>query len=726
MMALALLSAPAAAATLKLAVASDASFTIEFDGTLWLSGAEVALAALSSRAGTLFPLGAPRAGSGRDALGAFDSTAVEWGERSSNRTLMRTTFRTYPSDPATIVFEQYFPSEVNLSAARLSLSAATVFPGFARNPGPADGLRCFAYHSLFPQMKSCTVADYAESHQGGAPLAIYNASDARLPAVVFSPLNQPKAAHFASAAGLFGAGVKATAHSIPAGWRQQFLLTAAYGINRAMMAWGERMLKHAGKPRPSLYLDVTHSTIGFWTDNGGYYHYSTGNASESYEEVLPRVKAYHEAEGVPFRHWQFDSWFYPKDGAVSPGGGGGAVTNWTAMPSVFPSGMAGIQKLLRMPMVMHNRQWSSQSDYIKREKFKWYTSECCAVPQDPPAFFAWFFTQQQGWGLTMYEQDWMNKEYDGVAALQTNLSLADLWLAGMASGAASSNRTVQYCMPYAHDILSGAAHAAVTNARATSDYFHAPHQWAIGGTALFYWSLGIIPFKDGFYSSTRRQVGGQTVGPETNPDREILMAVLSGAMVAPMDGIGLLNATRVLASCRADGYVLKPDRPLSPPDVCFTRQAPEDCFVYTTYSDVQGLGRVAYVFMNTPEPLTAALAMLPPSASADHAVYNWYTGTLSPLRASSSVLQPGYEGHSYAVVYPVVEGAIFLGERHKYVTASTLRFTNVSMGARRVSATVVGIQGENVTLCAASTSDWIVRCSVVAFDASGAREVDLL
>ena len=64
------------------------------------------------------------------------------------------------------------------------------------------------------------------------------------------------------------------------------------------------------------------------------------------------------------------------------------------------------------------------------------------------------------------------RRYDGVAALQTNLSLADSWLAGMASGASAAGLAVQYCMPYAHDILAGAAHAAVTNARATDDYFH--------------------------------------------------------------------------------------------------------------------------------------------------------------------------------------------------------------------------------------------------------------
>ena len=31
------------------------------------------------------------------------------------------------------------------------------------------------------------------------------------------------------------------------------------------------------------------STLGFWTDNGGYYHYATGAEHRSYEEVLPEV-----------------------------------------------------------------------------------------------------------------------------------------------------------------------------------------------------------------------------------------------------------------------------------------------------------------------------------------------------------------------------------------------------------------------------------------------------
>jgi len=37
-----------------------------------------------------------------------------------------------------------------------------------------------------------------------------------------------------------------------------------------MMAWGDRVLRWTQKKRADKYRDVTHSTIGFWTDNGGY------------------------------------------------------------------------------------------------------------------------------------------------------------------------------------------------------------------------------------------------------------------------------------------------------------------------------------------------------------------------------------------------------------------------------------------------------------------------
>jgi hypothetical protein len=365
----------------------------------------------------------------------------------------------------------------------------------------------------------------------------------------------------------------------------------------------------------------------------------------------------------------------------------------------------------------------------------------------------------------------MCKEYDGVLALQTNISMADMWLKGMAEGAASSNRTVQYCMPYAHDIMSAAAYPAVTNARATGDCalkkscagtfcqsilllgcsaetpspppcctpldFHSDDQWAIGGTSLFYWALGILPFKDGFYSSSRKQIGGQTEGPETRPDREILMAVLSTAMVGPMDGINLLNASRVLASCRADGYVLKPDRPVATSDACFTLggverssvSAPHDpssCYIYLTHSDVSGLGRVHYVFSNDGTiPITPAMAHMDPSAAGGYAIYNWYTRELKRMEAGPNAVSGGYEGHSYSIITPSTGGWFFLGEIDKYVPVSTLRFSEVSGAScgTSITAVVVGAAGETVQVCAARTSDLLVECRKLVFTSAGSQDI---
>jgi hypothetical protein len=715
-----LLSLGTSAQRLSYTVDKNGKFSIDFNGKQWLSGNEVQVAGLSSSKGQLVPMGTPQTTLGVDPLGAYNATTLQWASQTKpTQVLIATSFRTYVSDPGMLVFEQYFPVEV--ASPSSTLSAQTIFPGFSRKGSPMD-FDCFSYHGVFPALQSCSLSTYQESHQGGSPLIIYDSTDSSLPMVVFSPLSSPKAQHMASNADWVGVGIKATVTSIPAGWNQLFVLSAGVGINSGMQAWGDRMLRFTGKPRANLYHDVTHSTIGFWTDNGGYYHYATGLANETYEVVLPKVKAYHDSLGIPFRHWQFDSWFYPKDGPVGPGGGGGAVTNWTSLPSIFPAGMEAIQAKLQVPIVMHNREWSPISDYVKHvPQFEWYLSQKAAVPKDPDAFFRWFFQQQQGWGLSMYEQDWMCTEYDQVEALQTNISLADLWLHGMAYGAQSSGRTVQYCMPYPHDVLAAAAFPAVTNARATGDYFHAPNQWAIGATAMFYWAIGIIPFKDGFYSSTNKQIGGQTVGPELNPDREALMATLSGAMVGPMDGINLLNASRTMTACRGDGYILKPDRPLTTVDTCFKAKTP-NCFTYHTHSNIGGIPRVHYIFDNDGTTLTPDMVYLTAADVNNYVVYNWYSGELSRLQATNTLAR-GYEGHVYAMVTPIVNGWAFLGEPSKYVSCATLRFQTITASDSSLSVQVQGVRGETVSVCVVDAKNLERMCQNVVFSADGTRVV---
>jgi len=688
---------------------ADGSFVITdaADSSVWMVGAPLAVDGFETK------ISKTDRSKGSDEFGAYEALTLTYADADGD--LIDTSFLTYASDASLIVFEQHVLREIG--AVNSTQSARTRFPSFYRKGG-ASGQECFSYHGTFPAMKTCTPQDYAESFEGGAPYVLYD-EDLRM--TVLSPLDAPKAHHMSSDEETISIGVKSTVDTIPAGWKQRYILSAGDGIFDGMMKWGDRVLTFAGRSRPdNRYLDDVHGKIGFWTDNGGFYHYALGNvsANATYEDVLPQVKAYHEKIGVPFGHWQFDSWFYPKDGPVSSGGGGGAVTNWTALPSVFPSGMAHIGEVLDVPIVMHNRQWSPISDYIKNLDFEWYISEKAAVPKDPHAFFEWFFKQQEGWRLSMYEQDWMVTEYEEVSALQSNISMGDLWLRGMAVGARDAGLTVQYCMPLPYDILAAAHNPAVTNARATNDYFHADGHlnWAVGATSLYYWPLGVLPFKDGFYSSSLPQVGGQTVGPEKIPDREALMATLSAAMVGPMDGIGLLNKSRIMTTCRQDGVVLKPERPVVLSDACFPASTrpyddPSNCYVYDTISIIPGMSRFAHYHFNA-DPSGAPLerSMLNGIDDGTYVVYNWYDGSLSLLgkRGEKQTLNKSYEGHAYAIVSPTMGGDghnqwALIGETNKFVSLSSRRFLNIESVGNWSSLRVYveGVFDETIEVCAA-------------------------
>ena len=144
------------------------------------------------------------------------------------------------------------------------------------------------------------LSSFEPTSEGAAPIVIFDADAEELPMAVFSPVNYPKAQHVTAAADYFGAGVKAKVLVTPAGWTQTYMLSAGHGINSGMMAWGDRMLTFTGKKRADMYvslllllrhffviciprlifyhaenryLDQTHSTIGFWTDNGAISQY---------------------------------------------------------------------------------------------------------------------------------------------------------------------------------------------------------------------------------------------------------------------------------------------------------------------------------------------------------------------------------------------------------------------------------------------------------------------
>ena len=75
----------------------------------------------------------------------------------------------------------------------------------------------------------------------------------------------------------------------------------------------------------------------------------------------------------------------------------------------------------------------------------------------------------------------------------------------MGNAATELDITIQYCMALPRHILQSAAFPRVTHARGSHDYGQSQEgnteQWSsLGLTSLLYWALGLLPFKDDFWS----------------------------------------------------------------------------------------------------------------------------------------------------------------------------------------------------------------------------------
>ena len=90
----------------------------------------------------------------------------------------------------------------------------------------------------------------------------------------------------------------------------------------------------------------------------------------------------------------------------------------------------------------------------------------------------------------------------------------------------------------------------------------------------------------------------------------------------------------------------------------------------------------------------------------------------------SNALSPGYEGHNYAYVTPIVGQWALLGETGKYVPLSSARITGVAIDEKTGSLEValVGAEGESVEFCAWDVRGHKALCLEVAFGATGGEQ----
>ena len=546
---------------LHMDVKDDSSYTISLKGKLWFNSGPTSVRWNGNWYSTddaTLKLVNHTVSDGKDVWGNFSSVRLLWMSAKGDFSYA-TYVNEYDNDSIYVFVQEFLNGTVNASTGSDDNTISS-FPCFLVED--LDLKRGYlTWHGnqdkyLSADKWSSSVPVYGKA-DGGLPLVIFDEDLENT--VVISPLTNfieasqgtwnPKSAK----APAIGIGLVGSVDSVPQNYVFKSVLVAGENITGTMAKWGSLMRKMYSKESDVRKTDFSINYLGYWTDNGACYYYNTGPYL-NYEQALIAVKEDADEQDIPYRYLQLDSWWYYK-------GVGNGVKNWTAMADVFPHGIDYVVEKTGWPIVAHNRFWSSNTDYAEQNggNYTFVVDGNFALPNDSSFWDFLLSSSQKQWNLSVYEQDWLDTEYNGLKELQSDLTLGRTWLHQMGEAATKLGLTIQYCMPWPRHIMQSLEVQAVTQVRVSDDYRPGNSQWMIGDTTMLAHALGLASFKDNFHSSPIEK-GCMTL-PEPYPALETYVSAISGGPIGPSDAVGGANKTLIMATCMSDGRLLKPSRP---------------------------------------------------------------------------------------------------------------------------------------------------------------------
>jgi hypothetical protein len=524
---------------------------------------------------------------------------------------------------------------------------------------PSGGPNTFSFPTLTVYPKGLRHIAFAgtfafPTFQGWNSESPWVSFDAAMNTVILSP-----ASHFMVAStgclptGELASGISPAIGSLPAGFTQQTLLVIENGINRAFDRWGRLLTGVTGKVRPSNDADVTLSRLGYWTDAGSSYYYTT-EPGLTYPQTLTAVQSDFAQHGIALGYLQLDSWFYPKGPTADWASMGGGIYEYLAASPPFDSSLAAFQGSLGIPLISHARWIDPASPYQRQYSMSGTVSI-------DPLYWAYVANYLASSGAAGFEQDWLADR----ATTAYNLTDGDDFLDNMAGALGRQNLVIQYCSATARHFLQSTRYNNVTTVRTSQDRFDSTHWTNFLYASRLASAVGIWPFTDVFLSA------------ETD---NLLLATLSAGPVGVGDRLGTLSAGNLRRAVRADGTIVKPDVPLTPLDSSFwsDSQAAGAPMIAATYSDYGDL-RAWYFFLYAQGANTQAQFRLSDGGLKEPVfLYDYFDGT-------GRVVQPGEllnedaQGSRYLVAAPIgPSGIALVGDIGHFVTLGKKRVTSLA------------------------------------------------
>lgn len=603
-----------------------------------------------------------RVRTGADALGPYREMVAGYG---NGRTAV---FRLYRQRPAVLLLDQHRGADRNVKP----------FPAFHVQP---EGLLRASY-----RLEAFSPIDFGKLDSQGPWLFF----DHNRNAMILSPADNFLVSDLSQAGdGEMQSGIDSQIETLPAGFAHGTFVVFGSGINRTLASWGKDLQVLHGKHPVSNDAGVLLKKFGYWTDNGAYYYYKF-EPKLGYEGTLLAVKKQYRQLGVPIAYMQLDSWWYPKQKGYGPGSDNGAMV-YRADPSIFPDGLEAFHRRMALPFVTHARWIAPASPY--RQQYK--MSKNVVID---PKFWTTTAEYLKNGGVTVYEQDWLDKN----ARPAINIAQAHQFLALMAQAMASEAIGIQYCMALPAYFMASTEFQNVRTIRTSNDRFQRSHWDAFLYTSALAHATGLWPWSDVFMSKELPNLA---------------LATLSAGPVGTGDALGTVNAANLKRVMRSDSVILKPDTPLMPIDAMYLADAAAGQHALTapmvaaTASDYGPASEhyvISYPRISNQTGTTISLQEL--GISSPVYAWNWIRNEGQVVPAGGALPMQYSDDWSYEVLAPINKAGIaLLGDTTKIVPLARKRFAEVSNNGP-VEATLVFAPGEaSVPVSGYAASQPIVR-----------------
>jgi hypothetical protein len=264
----------------------------------------------------------------------------------------------------------------------------------------------------------------------------------------------------------------------------------------------------------------------------------------------------------------------------------------------------------------------------------------------------------------------------------------------MAAASAKHGLVMQYCMGLPRYFLQGAKYSDLTTIRTSGDRFD-PSKWRhFLYTSQLASALGIWPWCDVFKS-------GET--------GNMIVAVLSAGAVGTGDAMGKEAPENIHLAARADGVLVKPDRPMVPTDDSYLHEAHGDHGALTAWTRTDhGDHRTLYAFAFAPgkkdesSGTDVAWEIAPGTFGIGLSAYAYdVTRKQGVLVPAGQPYHASLEGgqYSFVIIAPVgPSGIAFLGDEGKIASTGKQRIADIRESATDLNITVLGAPGEVVKL----------------------------